>query len=272
MPLNIAEIFVYPIKSLRGTAVDEALVCGYGLEHDRHWMLIDGNSRMITQRECPRMATLHPHIEDGRLRIESPDSTDIIVPFSGNGWSEQQVTVDVWGHGYVGVVASDRINAALGEAIGVACRLAWIRSDIFRMKHEVAFHDDSPLLIIGQASLDDLNRRSPVPIPMNRFRPNLVITDAKSFDEDYWHRIRIGDTVLRAVKACERCVITTLDQAEGVFTGPEPLKTLATFRRKGENVAFGQYFRPESKGSKLHRGDEVRVVALKPEAAAYLSS
>ena len=270
--MHVSDIFVYPIKSLRGTAVGEALVCGYGLEHDRRWMLVDADSKMITQRECPRLATLYPHVEDGRLRITIPGSADVVVRLDDDAWTGHQVAVDIWGHGYVGVAASDAINAALSEAIGVACRLASVRSDIFRMKREVAFHDDSPLLVISQASLDELNRRSPTPIPMNRFRPNLVIGDAKPFDEDLWQRVTIGDTALRAVKQCERCVITTVDQAEGVFRGPEPLRTLATFRRKGENVAFGQYFRPESGGTKIHRGDEVRVLELKPEAAAHLSS
>ena len=270
--MNISDIFVYPIKSMRGTAIDQALICGYGLEHDRRWMLVDADSKMITQRECPRLATLHPHGEDSQLRIVLPDGDDIVVPFKGDAWTAQQVTVDVWGHAYVGVVASDTINDALSDAIGTACRLALIRSDTFRMKHEVAFHDNSPLLVISQASLDELNRRTPLPIPMNRFRPNLVIADAKPFEEDAWQRITIGDTILRSVKACERCVITTVDQAKGIFKGPEPLKTLATFRRKGENVAFGQYFRPESKGAKLHRGEEVKVMELKPEAAAHLSS
>jgi MOSC domain-containing protein len=271
--MTISNIFVYPIKSMRGSAVDEALVCAYGLEHDRRWMLVDADSKMITQRECPRLATLHPQVEAGRLRIALPGGADLVVPFNGNAWIGHQVTVDVWGHGYVGVAASDAINAALSDAIGVACRLTSIRSDIFRTTHEVAFHDDSPLLVISQASLDELNRRSPAPVPMNRFRPNVVVIDAQPFEEDLWQRITIGDdTVLRSVKACERCVIPTVDQAEGVFRGPEPLKTLATFRRKGENVAFGQYFRPESRGTKLHRGDEVKVLELKPEAAAHLSS
>ena len=270
--MKIAEIFVYPIKSLRGTAVDEALVCGYGIQHDRQWMLVDADSTMITQRECPRLATLHPHVEDNRLRIELPGRGAVDVSFDSDASTARQVTVDVWGHGYVGVVASDAVNAALSEAIGVECRLASIRSDIFRMKRDVAFHDDSPLLVISQASLDELNRHTPVAVPMNRFRPNLVIADAQPFEEDLWQRISIGDTVLRAVKPCERCVITTVDQAEGAFRGPEPLKTLATFRRRGESVAFGQYFRPESKGTNLHRGDEVKVLELKPEAAAYLRS
>jgi hypothetical protein len=270
--MNLSDIFIYPIKSMRGTAVDQALVDGYGLEHDRRWMLVDSDSKMITQRECLRLATLHPHVEDSCLRIALPTGADIVVPFNGDTWTNRQVTVDVWGHGYVGVVASTAINAQFTEAIGAPCRLASIRSDIFRMKHDVAFHDDSPVLVISQASLDELNRRSPAPIPMNRFRPNLVIAEAKPFEEDLWQRIAIGDTVLRAVKQCERCVITTVDQAEGTFRGPEPLKTLATFRRKGENVAFGQYFRPESNGTKLHRCDEVNVLALKPEVAAYLPS
>lgn len=270
--MNVAEIFVYPIKSLRGSAVDEALVCGYGLEHDRQWMLVDDGSRMMTQREWTPLATLHPHVEDGRLRISLPDGGEIVVPFESGEWTDQQVTVDVWGHVYVGVAAAASINAALSEAISRACRLAWIRSDVFRTKREVAFHDDSPLLVISQSSLDELNRRLPAPLPMNRFRPNLVVADGKPFEEDLWQRIAIGDTVLRAVKQCERCVITTVDQMAGAFAGPEPLKTLATFRRKGEGVAFGQYFRPEGKGTKLRRGDEVRLVELKPEAAANLAS
>lgn len=270
--MNLTELFVYPIKSLRGSAVDEALVCGYGLEHDRRWMLVDADSKMLTQRECPRLATLYPQVRDGQLQIALPNDATIHAPIDGEAWTAQQVTVDIWGHGYVGVVASDAINAELSDAIGTSCRLTSIRSDIFRMKHEVAFHDDSPLLIISQASLDELNRRSPTLIPMNRFRPNLVIANAKPFEEDLWQRIAIGDTVLRAVKQCERCVITTVDQAEGIFKGPEPLKTLATFRRKGENVAFGQYFRPETKSTKIRRGDELQVLELKPEAAAHLPS
>ena len=268
--MNVAEITVYPIKSLCGNAVYEAVVCGYGLEHDRRWMLVDGESHMITQRECPLIATLVPQVEQNCLRIALPSGQEVVVPFSANGWTDQQVTIDVFGNVYVGVAAAETINAALGAAISRECRLLSIRSNVFRTKHEVAFHDDSPVLVISQSSLDELNRRLSTSLPMNRFRPNLVIDDTNPFEEDLWQRVSIGDTVLRAVKQCERCVITTVDQAAGTFTGPEPLKTLATFRRKGQNVAFGQYFRPESAGTKLHRGEEVRVLELSPEAAANL--
>ncbi len=269
--MTIAEILVYPIKSLRGSVVDSAVVHRYGLEHDRRWMLVDDDSKMITQRECPRVATLIPHVEDGHLRIELPAGGEVFVPSDASAWTDQEITIDVWGHQYVGVVAAPSINAALSEVIGTVGRLASIHSDVFRTQRDVAFHDDSPLLVISQSSLDDLNRRLQTALPMDRFRPNLVVADSKPFEEDLWQRIAIGDTVLRAIKPCERCVTTTVDQVAGVFSGPEPLKTLASFRRKAENVAFGQYFRPEKAGVSIHRLDVVRILELRPEAAANLS-
>ena len=270
--MKVAEILVYPIKSLRGSAVNESLVCRYGLEHDRQWMLVDRESKMITQRECPRIATLVPNVGDGRLRITLPAAGEIVASLGADGWTGEPVTVDVFGSVYVGVAAGEAVNASLSDTIGVACRLVSIRSDVFRTKHEVAFHDDSPVLVISRASLDELNTRLQAPLPMNRFRPNLVVEDAKPFEEDVWQRIALGDTVLRAVKQCERCVTTTVDQAAGVFAGPEPLKTLATFRRKGQNVAFGQYFRPENSGAILRRGDEVRILEWAPETAARVAN
>ena len=103
------------------------------------------------------------------------------------------------------------------------CQLLSIRADVFRTKRDVAFHDDSPILIISESSLEELNRRLADPLPMNRFRPNIVVRDATPFDEDGWQRIAIGDAVFRAIKACERCVITTVDQAAGTFAAPNHL-------------------------------------------------
>jgi uncharacterized protein YcbX len=263
--MHISEINVYPIKSLRGNSVNEARVCGYGLEHDRRWMLVDAGSRMITQRECPRLATLAPRLENGHLRVQVRDGNVIDVSLNGSAWSDQQATVDVFGHQYVGVAASDAINRAFSDAIQTTCCLLSIRSDVFRVTTAVAFHDSSPILAISQASLDELNKRLPTPLPMNRFRPNLVITGANPFEEDSWQRIAIGETDFRLIKQCERCAITTVDQAEGAFSGPEPLKTLAAFRRKGPNVAFGAYYRPEGAGAKIRVGEEVCVLA----ASAY---
>lgn len=266
--MHITEINVYPVKSLRGHSVEEATICRYGLQSDRQWMLVDDNSRMITQRECPRLALFIPQLADGRLTIHIPDSPTIEVPLDAHGWSENHVNVNLWGQEYVGVAAADSINAAISNALGRNSRLLSIRSDLFRTNQEVAFHDDAPILVISRTSLDELNRRMPTPLPMNRFRPTLVVAGSNAFAEDTWQRISIDGTQFRAVKQCVRCAITTVDQAEGVFRGPEPLKTLATFRRKAENVAFGAYFRPESTGGKLHVGDQISVL----EQHAYATS
>jgi len=266
--MNVSAISVYPIKSLRGSALEEVLVCSYGLEHDRRWMLVDPEAHMITQRECPLVATLTPRVEADGLRVTAHGREDIFAPHDAASWTSNEVVVDVWGHSYVGVAAVSSINQGLSEAIGMQCQLLSIRADVFRVKRDVAFHDDSPILIISESSLDELNRRLSVPLPMNRFRPNIVVHDTGPFDEDRWQRIAIGDAIFRAVKACERCVTTTVDQEMGTMSGPEPLKTLATFRRKGEGVAFGQYYRPEQAVATIRLGDVVTVLGTAPSQAA----
>jgi MOSC domain-containing protein len=148
------------------------------------------------------------------------------------------------------------------------CQVLSIRADVFRTKRDVAFHDDSPILIISESSLEELNRHLAVPLPMNRFRPNIVVSDAAPFDEDEWQRIAIGDAAFRAVKACLRCVTTTIDQATGTPSGPEPLTTLAKFRRKGEGVAFGLYCRPEQAAATIRLGDTVTVLGASYSQAA----
>jgi uncharacterized protein YcbX len=270
--MNVSAINVYPIKSLRGNPLEEALICSYGLEHDRRWMLVDPQSRMITQRECTMLATLSALAGKDSLRVAAPGGREISVAYDAGTWTGDEVVVDVWGRSYVGVAAVSPINQAISEMIGMDCRLLSIRADVFRVKRDVAFHDDSPILIISESSLEELNRRLTVPLPMNRFRPNIVVSDTAPFDEDGWQRIAIGDASFRALKACERCVITTVDQATGTFSGPEPLATLAKFRRKGEGVAFGQYYRPEQASAIIRVGDAVTVMDANYAQAAAQSS
>ena len=266
--MNVSAIHVYPIKSLRGSALAEAFVRSYGLEHDRQWMLVNLAAQMITQRECPLLATLTPHVEAAGLRVTAPGGREIYVPYDAGSWTNDEVVVDVWGHSYVGIAAVPAINQALSDVIGMNCRLLSIRADVFRVKRDVAFHDDAPILIVSEASLAELNRRLTVPVPMNRFRPSIVVRDAAPFDEDGWQRIAIGDAVFSAVKACQRCVTTTIDQVTGTPSGPEPLATLAKFRRKGEGVAFGQYYRPEQAMAIIRLGDEVTVLGADASRSA----
>jgi uncharacterized protein YcbX len=264
--MKVTEINLYPIKSMRGTSVPEALVRSQGLENDRCWMLVDDEGKKITQRECPRLALLLPRIEEGRLRVQVPGSSDIVIALDRAGWRGELLTVDLWGHEHTGVIAAEAINRAFSDATGVSCRLLWLAWD-----GDVPFHDDAPLLVISQLSLDELNRRLPETIPMNRFRPSVVVAGSDGFEEDDWQRIAIGETEFDAVKLCVRCAITTVDQAEGVFRGPEPLKTLATFRRVEQNVAFGAYFRPLTAGARIRVGDELKVRERKAVAASFES-
>ncbi|MGO9518842.1 MAG: MOSC domain-containing protein [Candidatus Korobacteraceae bacterium] len=266
--MNVSSIHVYPIKSLRGSALAESFVRSYGLEHDRQWMLVNPASQMITQRECPLLATLSPHVEAAGLRVTAPGCGEIFVPYDATSWTNNEVTVDVWGHSYVGVAAVPAINQALSEVIGMNCRLLSIRADVFRVKRDVAFHDDAPILIISESSLEELNRLLAVPVPMDRFRPSIVVRDAAPFEEDGWQRIAIGDAIFSAVKTCLRCVTTTIDQVTGTPSGPEPLATLAKFRRKGDGVAFGQYYRPEQAMAIVRLGDAVTVLGTDASASA----
>ena len=268
--MNVAEINLYPVKSLRGTSVQEALIGSHGLQYDRCWMLVDREGKKITQREHPRLALLVPRVEGGRLRAQVPGLSDIVVPLDPAAWTSELLTVDLWGHEHVGVVAADAINRAFSDAIGMSCLLLSLGHGNSGM-NQVPFHDDAPLLVIGQSSLDELNRRLPEPLPMNRFRPSVVVAGSTAFGEDSWQRISIGHTECHAVKLCVRCAITTVDQADGAFRGPEPLKTLATFRRIEQNVAFGAYFRPQTAGAKLRVGDEIKVLERKAVAPTFES-
>ncbi|MFN8581039.1 MAG: MOSC domain-containing protein [Gemmatimonadaceae bacterium] len=128
-----------------------------------------------------------------------------------------------------------------------------------REARHVSLSDGAPLLLIGQASLDGLNERLADPVPMNRFRPNVVVTGAAPFAEDTWQRIRIGDVTCEVAKPCARCATTTVDQATGV-RGVEPLRTLATFRKREGGVMFGQNLAHHAPGA-LHVGDVVTVLA-----------
>lgn len=262
--MKITEINLYPVKSMRGTSVPEALLGSKGLENDRCWMLVDDEGKKITQRECPRLSLLVPSVENGSLRVQVPNSSDIVVDRAG--YTDEVLTVDLWGHEHTGVVAASEVNRTFSDAVGKSCRLLWLwQEDDFH------FHDDAPLLVISQTSLDELNRRLPEVVPMNRFRPSVVVAGSGAFEEDEWQRIAIGETEFEAVKLCVRCSITTVDQAQGEFRGPEPLKTLATFRRLEQNVAFGAYFRPLTAGAKLRVGDDLRVLEHKTVAASFES-
>jgi uncharacterized protein YcbX len=267
--IEVASLHFYPIKSCRGFAVERALVTRRGLEHDRLLMVVDEQGTFVTQRELPRMALIEPHLlpsEDGEhLTLRAPQMTPLDLTITQAGprrrvtvWRSRCQAIDQ------GDVAADWLSTFLGAGV----RLVRIADDFRRTvspdyainpDDETGFADGYPILLIGQASLDDLNRRLATPLPMNRFRPNIVVSGCESFAEDGWRRIRITGIEFALVKPCARCQITTTDQ-ETAVVGKEPLTTLAAFRRVRGKVMFGQNLIGLGTG-RVSVGDTVEVLS-----------
>jgi uncharacterized protein YcbX len=236
---------VYPIKSAAGIAVTEWDVDQFGLRHDRRWMVVDEHGEHVTQRTQPRLALLRPSIVGERLRVAAPGRAPLDLPLEPQAAVTTRVTV--WRDACAAHWMGERAAAWFSEFLGQRCSLVHMPEATVRPADpvyapagvRVSFADAFPFLLISQESLADLNRRLPTPVLMNRFRPNLVIAGGEPYLEDRLTAFRIGTLELRAVKPCDRCVLTTIDQAtaEG---GPEPLRTLAGYRKVDGKVYFGQ--------------------------------
>jgi uncharacterized protein YcbX len=265
--MRLSEINVYPVKSLKGVGLPESMVEDRGLRFDRRWMLVDDAGNFMTQREFPVMATIAVEVADGVLRA-SVNGVSIEVPFLDG--ADEHARVKVWSSSVKAGVYSDRINDWFSDAIRTPCKVVGMTSQskravnpfyaVRKFRDQVSFADGYPFLLIGQSSLDDLNSRLSEPVPMNRFRPSFVVEGAEPFAEDGWKKIRIGSTVFHLVKPCARCVMTTIDQVAGVKTGPDPLKTLASYRNRKGKVLFGQNLIAESAGDVVRVGDEVEII------------
>jgi uncharacterized protein YcbX len=242
----LSALHVYPVKSCRGIAPRSWPLDAHGLRGDRSWMVVDGAGRFLTQRELPRLALIETRIDGERIVLEAPGREPLVLPRAGTAPGD--VAIEIWGQRASAVDGGERAARWISAHLGVATRLVAAANDHARAVNrawfddgaETAFADGFPLLLISEGSLDDLNTRLAKPLPMDRFRPNLVVRGAAPYEEDLWKRIRIGDVELAIVKPCSRCVITTTEQATGERDGTEPLRTLATYRKTELGVLFGQ--------------------------------
>lgn len=273
----LSQLYVYPIKSTGGIALDNATADRRGLRYDRRWMLVDDSGGFMSQRKFPRMALIHPVLKSDHLLVEAPGMPALEVPLGSPGG--QRTLADIWGDA-VGVspVGPDA-NRWFSEFLNMACSLVHLPDDSIRPvdshygrpEDSVSLVDGFPFLLISEASLEDLNSHLEEPLPMNRFRPNLVVRGCKPFAEDGWRRVRMGQLVFRVVKPCARCSITTVDQTKGV-RGREPLRTLARYRKVGSKVLFGQNLIHDATGT-VRVGDSLEVVSYRhdaPESTAKL--
>ena len=265
MTITLSGIHIYPVKSLGGITLREAQCTGRGAQFDRRFLVVDPKGKFFTQREYPKMATVWVDIEDDNLTLAAPDLDAVIVPLQPAPAPTYQVSV--WSSMVQAHEVSADANRFLSDYLGTDCKLVYMPDSTQRKVNPqfagngeiVSFADGYPFLLISDASLDDLNSRMATPLPMNRFRPNLVVTGCTPYAEDGWKEIRIGESTFRLVKPCTRCQVTTTDQATGEVVGPEPLHTLAKYRNSAEGVMFGQNLLPLKLG-RIALGDVVEVV------------
>ncbi|MGO8971462.1 MAG: MOSC domain-containing protein [Myxococcaceae bacterium] len=262
---TVAALNVYPVKSCRGIPLGAATLDRWGLQHDRNWMVVDSEGRFVSQRTQPRLALVAPTLGSERLTLRAPEMPPLELPVTGRAGPEK--TVSVWDDTCRALDQGDAAADWFAQYLGLPHRLVRIGAAFERSVAEasyphgadVAFADGFPLLVLSGASLRALNARLLEPVPMNRFRPNLVVEGCPEFAEDGWKQIRVGQVTFQVLSACQRCAITTVDQATGA-TGKEPLATLATFRRSGDAVIFGRNMVHQGVGT-LRVGDVVEVLA-----------
>jgi uncharacterized protein YcbX len=246
MTASIASLIVYPVKSCRGIAVESSGVTERGLRHDREWMIVDAAGRFLTQRELPRLALIVPAISERSLELRAPGMPHLEIPLDLRGTVAHAT---VWRDTLAARDQGDEPAAWLASYLDVAARLVRFDGQTRRYCNpeyagdsgaHTVFADGYPLLILSRASLDDLNQRLAQPLPIDRFRPNIVIAGVEPYDEDYIAEIECGPVKMKLVKPCTRCKITTTDQSTATV-GIEPLATLASYRhnRALDGATFG---------------------------------
>lgn len=261
--VHVSELVIFPIKSLRGVSVDDWRVEMRGLRHDRRWMLVDSDGVFLTQRKLHEMALFDVALLDEGLRVSRGESC-LEVPFEPEGGDAE---VQVWRSTVQAKRVSSRADAWFTEQLGIPCSLAYmpedevrhVSADEARPGDIVGFADACPILVAGQASLDDLNGRLASPVPMRRFRANIVVSGGSAFEEDEWPSVRIEGVSLRRIKRDGRCLVTTID-IETAKSSDEPLRTLASYRKFGTHACFGSYYAAGSLGV-VKVGDSVEVAS-----------
>ncbi|MFF4908299.1 MOSC domain-containing protein [Streptomyces sp. NPDC001260] len=270
---RLRSIHVHPVKAFRGLAPREAVVEPWGLAGDRRWALIDDGGKVVTQRQQPRLAlAVAELLPGGGLRLSAPGMDPLTVPVPR---PQGTVTVEIFGDKVEGVLAEQpAAHAWCSEYLGAASRLVHMDDPAVRRPVEpefalpgetVTFADGYPLLLTTDASLDALNsliaqgpHQAEGPLPMNRFRPNLVVSGTAAWAEDEWSRVAVGEVTFRVAKMCGRCLVTTTDQFTAA-RGKEPLHTLGRHRRIDGKLVFGQNLVPLERGT-IRIGDPVTIL------------
>lgn len=274
--MKVTAVWIYPIKSCRGISLPAAAVTAKGFAWDREFMWVDENGKFITQRQYPDLARVRVQLEGDEIALSLESGSVEPLRFEPT-LTGTEIAVQVWRSRTTAIDQGDAAAAWLQAKLGLTADFRLVRqSPQYRRTVNpeyavegddlVSFADGYPFLLANTASLDDLNRRmadESQRVPMNRFRPNIVIESDQPFAEDRWRSLQIGEVIFALVKPCDRCIVTTTDQHTGARNlQREPLKTLSTFRQFGrQGILFGENMIPRNTGA-VRVGDEVRVLSL----------
>ena len=266
--IRVSGLYIYPVTSCAGLAVEEAVVEATGFALDRRWMVVDADGGFLSQRRVPKLAVVRISVGEACLSLSAPGLPELEVAFKEPPGPLRTVTV--WRDSCAAVDEGAAAAELFSRHLGCDARLVRLAAAAARpmvassaRRGEicgfVSFADAFPFLLVSEASLEELNRRLAVPVPMDRFRPNIVVSGCGPHAEDGWRRVLIGDVPFRVAKPCARCSITTTDQKTGE-RGPEPLKTLSAYRKLDGKIVFGQNLVHEGKGT-VRVGDELRAIS-----------
>lgn len=283
--MEITALFIYPVKSCRGVSVDQVELGPRGFLHDREFLVVDEEDAFITQRTAPELATVEMALAGSGLILKNPNARELHLRLgkeADRGEPRPTRTVKIFRDEVIADDVGDEAAEWFTVVLQRPARLVQLgASSSRRVKTEniapahrgaegpeIPFTDGFPILLTSEESLADLNSRLPEPLPMNRFRPNIVVRGSAPYEEDRWNRVRSREIVFGCAAPDLRCVITTIDQQTGTRTGVEPLRTLATYRRAsdGGGVMFGQYLIAHNGAGTLRVGEELLPDFLPPES------
>jgi len=247
LQVSVSGLCVYPVKSTRGIARERASLTATGLEWDRQWMIVNPEGVFLSQRTHPQLARIVPQVTPRALLLNAPGLPVLSVPLDAPG---ARTAVKVWDDACAGIDQGGEAEEWVSLAVGEPVRLVRVAPDMGRVANPrfagaapapLGFPDGYPVLVCNQASLEDLNGRLPAPIPMERFRPNIVLRGLPAWAEDHIDTLSLGAVTLRLVKPCTRCAIPSIDQQSGERS-TDPLPALRKFRFSGplRGVMFGE--------------------------------
>lgn len=263
MDYLLTDIVIYPIKGLRGISVDEAVCEERGLQYDRRYLIIDDQGKFLSQRELPQMTLLSVSLSNGLLTIYDGDNS---LSLKYGEYSKSKVYSKIWSHEVDAYIVSKIANQWLSKVLNINCRLVFMAANVVRRKSlikspsttELSFADGYPYLILGSASMDNLNQKLKQKLSIDRFRANIILATEQPHEEDEWDHIYIGEVKFRIIKPCARCQVIAIDPITSI-KGPEPTKTLASYRKSGNSLLFGANTICRTPGKTIKIGDKIKI-------------